>query len=123
MLNLPPQLPEPGPSWHASTPVGLHRHICAYLPSALRFLAQEISSIVPLQVGDNWNISAAQLAGGTRSAALNAYLSYLILSRFPRSYGHRFPCPYLDKYGRPVHVQRIGIRLIVDVDFDPHLAY
>ena len=44
MLNLPHQLPQAGPSWHASSQVGLHRHICGYLPSALR---QEISSTTP----------------------------------------------------------------------------
>ncbi len=38
--NLPPQLPGTGPSWHASTQVGIHRHICAYLPSVLRLLTQ-----------------------------------------------------------------------------------
>src|SRR6266702_215672 len=40
-LNLPPQLPEPSPSWYASTGVGLHRHICT---SAPRLLAQESAS-------------------------------------------------------------------------------
>ena len=43
IVNHPPQLPRAGPKWHASTPVGLHRHICGYLPSTLRLIFQEIS--------------------------------------------------------------------------------
>jgi hypothetical protein len=66
MFNLLPQLSQAGPSWHASTPVGLPRHICCYLPSGPRLLAQEISSVVPLQIGDNWNISTAEATGGAR---------------------------------------------------------
>ena len=46
--HLPPELPESRPSWHASTPLGLHRHICAYLPSVFHLSAQEISSIYRL---------------------------------------------------------------------------
>src|SRR6266702_3490132 len=42
MLNLPPQLPEPGPGWHASTKVGLLRHICcAFLPYAFACLPKK----------------------------------------------------------------------------------
>lgn len=63
-VHLPHELPESGPSWLANTPMGHDRYICAYLPFVFRFLAQEISSIGPLQTGNNWNVSVAQLVGG-----------------------------------------------------------
>ena len=75
-LRLPPQLPLARPSWDPSTPVGIHRHICGYLPSPLHFLSLEISSTVryvPSQ-GDTWNVSAAQAKGGAIGGPLHAHI-------------------------------------------------
>ena len=63
-LNFPRKLPRTGPRWHASTPVGLHRHICGYLPFTLSLLSQKITSTILLQVTDTWSIFAAQDEGG-----------------------------------------------------------
>ena len=63
-LRLPPQLPLARPSWDPSTPVGIHRHICGYLPFTLSLLSQKITSTVLLQITDTWSIFAAQDEGG-----------------------------------------------------------
>ena len=78
MFDLLPQLSRADPSWHTSTPVGIHRHICAF-PMLFACFPKKISSAVLLQIGDNWNISAAQLVGGARLRLLYAHI-YLILS-------------------------------------------
>jgi hypothetical protein len=67
VLSLPPQFPERGPSWHSSTQVGIYRHICAYIPlcPSLAFPGNLTNSNP--QIGNNWNISTAQAAGGARS--------------------------------------------------------
>ena len=66
MVDLLPQLSRTRPSWDTSAPLGLHRYICAYLPSVCRSHSQEISSIEPSQIGDNWNFSVAELEGGAK---------------------------------------------------------
>ena len=64
IIEPPLQLSRAGPRWHASTPVGLHRHFRGYPPFTLvRLPSQEISSTVLLQ-DNTWNISAAQSRGG-----------------------------------------------------------
>ncbi len=82
--------------------MGLHQHICAYLPSSLRLLAKK-SHRQYLYRSVTTGTSRRHDSQEVRDCRSNTYLSYLILSRFTRSYGYRFHCPYLDKYSRPVH--------------------
>ena len=48
MFDLLPQLSRASPSWHTSTPVGIHRHICAF-PMLFACFAKKISSAVLLR--------------------------------------------------------------------------